>query len=380
MVQAEQSLEQAEIAVHQAGASARPSASTQVGFNRSRSRRLESGWSWRSSKSLSASLSLSWMIYDFGATKSGVKRAVAAYTAAGANYRNAGVQRIAQVRQAYFTVAQQEALRGVKEEALRQSQLLLEQAELKLDIGTGKKYDVTKARVECSAAEYDLVLTSNAVATARVALNQQLGFAESVAFVLNPDVTLSDPPETFEELMAIAATNQPALVVAAAMAEAASFAVDQAVASLYPNLSLSGSASYTILPEPRSVSLGFGGNIVQSLFSGWRKTDDVDHSVAQLRSARAQLALAEQQAAGDIATMLANLQTARAARAISTKQLQQAKENLDLVSEQFSVGNSSILDRTAALVSYTSALANDVNAQYSLEIAKAKMYALLGME
>jgi outer membrane protein len=380
MAQAWQSLAQAEIAVHQAGAGARPSVNSQAGYSRSESWRMESGARWRDSESFNTSLSLSWMIYDFGATKGAVKRAVANYQAAAANFQNAGVQRVSLARQAYFTVAQQEALRGVREEALRQSRLLLEQAELKLEIGTGRRYDVTKARVDYSAAEYDFILASNAVATARVALNSQMGFAEAVAFELDPSATLPDPPGTIEELLAIARTNQPALRVAAASVEAASAAVDQAVAALYPNVSLSGSTSFSILPAPRSVSVGLGGSFAQSLFSGWRRVDDVDASVAQLRSARAQLALQEQQTAGDIATMLANLQSSREARAVSARQLQQAADNLELVTEQFNVGTSSILDRTAALLSLTTAAANEVTSRYALEIAKARMFALLGME
>jgi len=380
MAQAEQSLAQAEIAVRQAGASARPSASASAGANRSESRRMEPGAKWRNSESLNTSISMSWMIYDFGAVKSGVARAVANYRASAENHRNTGLQRVSQVRQAYFTVAQQEALRGVREEALRQSRLLLEQAELKLEIGTGRRYDVTRARVEHSAAEYDLALAGNAVATARVALNAQMGFAEGVAFTLDPSVTLPDPPGDLDELLAVARTNQPALRVAAASVEAASAAVDQAVAALYPNLSLSGSLSYSVWPKPQSASFGIGGSFAQNLFSGWRRTDDVDAAVAQLRSARAQQSLQEQQAAADIATMLANLRSAREARAISARQLQQAVENLELATEQFNVGVSSILDRTSALVSHTSASANEVNARYALEIAKARMFALLGME
>jgi len=50
-----------------------------------------------------------------------------------------------------------------------------------------------------------------------------------------------------------------------------------------------------------------------------------------------------------------------------------------LVMKQFDLGMLSILDRSNAQLSYTQAAANRVNALYGFEIAKAKLYATVGL-
>jgi len=384
MLNATQLLESARISVRQAGVNMRPGVSSSAGFSDSHNRSNLNDWDTQSSYSMSVGLSLSWVLCDFGRTRAAQRQAAAQYIAAGESYRDAGVQRIAQVRNAYFSFARAKALCTVAEESLRQYQLLLEQAELKLKIGTGKRYDVTKASVDCSNAALSLINASNAVVTAQANLNSQLGLAEPVVFEIEPFVELPDIAGDLPYLLGVAHTNQPSMRMQNAKVNAASAAVDMAIANLYPSINVSANASYNTSHSSggataKSFSWGWGPSFVQSLFSGWGRTDAVRQNVTSLRIARANLAQQEQKILGDLTTALANLNAAREAKATSEKLLGQARENLDIVTEQFDIGMSSILERTDAQLTHTQAAANLVTTQYALEIAKANLYAILGL-
>ena len=386
MQTAAQSLASAEISLRQAGVTERPTVSSTAAANRSETYTRSTtpdtdDWLKRTSRSVTLGVNVSWVLYDFGYTSAAKRQAAQQFIAASEACRDAGVQLVCQVRNAWFSLARAEALRKVSEESLRQSRLLLEQAELKLEIGTGKKYDVTRARVECGNAALALISAGNAVKTARANLRALMGLAEPVDFEIGSDGSVGSDGfdgSSLENLLAIARENQPSLRIQHAKVAAASAAVDMAIANMYPSLSVSASTSYNNI-TPQTLTYGFGSSLAQSLFAGWGRTDAVRQNVTALRTARANLAQTEQKLSNDLAIALANLETARESFAVSELLLGQALENLELVTQQFNVGVSSILERTDAQLAHTQAAANFWTSRYALEIAKANLLALLGL-
>ena len=375
---ATQAVAAAELAVHQAGVPLRPTLATTAGYSGKTTGAAGNNWSFASDDALNLGLNFTWMIYDSGQTRASQRSAVADYIAATESFRAAVVERVGAVRSAYFALAQAEALATVKARSLEQYALLLRQAELKLKVGSGKKYDVTKARVDGSNAELELAVASNAVFTARATLNNELGLAESVTFLLNPATTLNAPPGALTDLIALARTNQPALKVAQAKVTAATATVDAAIAALYPTLSVNAAASYAAL-APRAASGSWGLSLLQNLFSGWNKQDAVKQRVVQLREARAGLARQEQQTVLALTTARANLNSAQERQTTSDRLVAQAQENLDLVLQQYAVGISSVLERSDAQLTFTQAAANQIDARYGVERSKAALFAILGI-
>lgn len=375
---ATQAVVAARLAIHQAGVPLRPSLSASAGYSGKTSGADQTDWSFESDDVLNLGLNLTWMIYDFGQTRASRRAAVADYLAAAESYRGTVVERVGAVRSAYFALAQAEALAAVKAGSLDQFALLLRQAELKLKVGSGRKYDVTKARVDRSNAELELTVASNAIFTARATLNNELGLAEHAVFDLNPATTLPAPPESLEELLVLARTNQPALKVAQAKVAAATAAVDAAVAGLYPSLSVSASSSYAA-STPQTAAGSWGLSLIHSLFGGWNQQDAVKQRVVQLRDARAAFARQEQQTVLALATAHANLNSAQERKTTSDRLVAQTQENLDLVLRQYAVGLSSVLERSDAQLAFTQAKANQINAIYGVERSRAEIFAILGM-
>ncbi|MCL1922187.1 MAG: TolC family protein [Kiritimatiellaeota bacterium] len=369
----------AEIGISRAGAGLRPSLSASGGYSESHNANSRNDWKVTSSDSFNASLSLSWVLYDFGRTRAARKEAVAGLIAAHASLQDTLIQRTYQVRAAYFDVAQAQAQCAVAEENLRQYDELLRRAEARLRIGAGIPYNVTKARVDRSNALLSLVVASNAIDTACATLNSQMGLAEAARYELDASITLPEVEGGFEELRAVAWTNHPTLKVLHAKADAASFAVDRAIAELYPQIAANASTSFTEA-TPQTWAFSWGASLLQDLFKGWQKRDNIRASVTALRQARAAVAMQEQQTALALASALIALNTARESKAVAEQMEAQAKENLDLVKRLFEVGDISILELTDAQVLHASARNASVTAQYALEKSKAMLYSIMGTQ
>jgi outer membrane protein len=379
IVTATQNVIAARINVSKAGAGRRPSLSGSVGYGGGRSGNSVQGWDFNTTDDFSASLSLTWVLYDFGRTRASIRSAVADLIAAYETLSETRVLRILEVRSAYFKLAQAQAQCRVDEENLKQYDQLLRQAELRLKIGTGRKYDVTKAKADRSNALLSLLTTTNTIITARAELNNQMGLGKVGLYALEADVRLPEPGVDFDVLFSMAQTNQPTLRALRANVDAAVASVDRTIAELYPQIRATASTAYST-GAIQTMGLSWGLALLQDLFKSFEKRDNILLSVTALRQARASLALQEQKVVKTLIAALSSLNTARQGKSVAEEMELQAKENLDLVLKQFEVGTSSILEVTDAQVLYTRARSAAVSARYTLENAKAGVYAIIGME
>jgi outer membrane protein TolC len=380
MVTATQNVVAAQVMVSKAGAGLRPNLSGAVSYDGSRNAAShDRNFDFTSERDFSASLSLTWVLYDFGRTDAAVRGAVADLLAAQEALQATRVSRIFAVRTAYFQLGQAEAQCRVDEENLRQYAELLRQAQLRFNVGTGRKYDITKARADRSNAMLSLLTASNAVTTARATLNNEMGLGKTVTYALAADSSLPLPESDFDLLFSVAQTNQPTLRSLQAKVTAAMAGVDKTIADLYPKIRASASTAYGI-GDFQTLGLGWGLAFLQDLFSAYEKQDNILLGVTALRQARASLAQEEQQVVLSLIEALSTLKTAQQGKVVAEEMEQQSKENLELVKKQFEVGASSILELTDAQVLYTRARSATVSARYSLELAKAGVYATLGKQ
>ena len=379
MAMATQKVIAARINVNKAGAGRRPTLSGSVDYGGNRSGNSLQDWDFKTTDDFSASLSLTWVLYDFGRTRASIRSAVADLIAAHETLSETRVQRILEVRSAYFKLAQAQAQCRVDEETLKQYDELLRQAELRLKIGTGRKYDVTKAKADRSNALLSLLTTTNTIIAARAELNNQMGLGRVGTYALAADVRLPEPGTDFNVLFSVAQTNQPTLRALRANVDAAVASVDRTIAELYPQIRATASTAYSI-GDIHTMGLSWGVALLQDLFKSFEKRDNILVSVTALRQARSSLALQEQNVVKMLLAALSSLNTARQGRGVAEEMELQAKENMDLVMKQFEVGTSSILEVTDAQVLYTRARSAAVSARYTLENAKAGVYAIIGME
>jgi len=264
-----------------------PKVSASVG----RSERSRSGRSLRGDTDggASAELSLDLLVYDFGRNAAAARARAEDVVAAEVGVVGTGYAIFEEVTESYFALLRNEALLEVALVKAGEYAEHERQAETMMENGEAKEVDVLKARLDLAKAEQDVVSASNDVVTAGADLMAALGIDAAVGdfrSVLGArDLGLWRLRKFFDAtedgadaLYAVACTNAPAMQVARAKLRAASHQLDVAVADLYPTIRASASLNWA---DPLWYwTWGLSG--AQSLFTGWRRTAEVERATRSL--------------------------------------------------------------------------------------------------
>lgn len=339
----------------------------------------------RTSGSPSAALSLELLVYDFGRNAAKARSQAEAVVAAERALAEEGLSVFRATAEAYFDFLERRALLEVAQTNVLQYAEHLTRAEERLQFGESSRLDVLKARLDLAQARQQAVSASNLVDTAGATLLRELGVDASrgtwaTAFGTEPVGIgavrrgFAATDEGVEAAFAFARTNAPAVRVARARLRAASYAVDAAIADLYPSVSATASLSWT---DPLWV-FRWGASASQSLFQGFRKTTAVDRAVVALESAAADVDEAEQALSVELETAIANRDNAREAVASARASLRSAAENLATVRVQFAVGSASRVELSEAIASDSQARGDCISAFYAGQRAEAALFALTG--
>lgn len=382
--QARQTVIQARIAVKDIRADYLPTVDAAASYTYQTNNTSSHGQSFHNagqSRGTSVGLSMDLLLWDFGKTDAKLEQAVAKLLSAEKDLLSMENLVRYNVRKAYFELRRCIELNTVAEQSVAQYREHLDQMIAKRDAGKGTKYDCTKAEVDYNNALLEQISTANNVKTARADLNLALGFAESPEYELGGNV-MGTFSQTADELMAVAREREPGLASLIALEKAASAYVDKTIADLYPSIGLNFSATLTDedLDMPKIWNLLGAGTIAQNVFNGGRNERAIEDAVAQLRTARSKVAECEQSLYSRLCTAVLTLERARKQREVAILSEVAAKENLDVVTAQFSVGKASSLDRTDAQVSLTTARAATVSAEYDYRAAVAAIAYLIATD
>ena len=377
VVQARQEVVQAQIALRSIKASYIPVVDGSIGYTYASQNIDPHDTKWDGEGSWGGGLSLNWLLYDFGRTRASTRRAVALLATADQAERAAENGAVYGVRAACFALRRAEELHRVAVETSESYRLHRDQTKDRFDVGAAMNYEVSKAEVDYQNALLSEISASNAVETARASLALALGLAENPRIALG-DCSFPDMTNDVEALMAVAATNAPALAALRTSADAAKDYVDWTICDLYPNLSLRLSFDAKGDSSPLLWNYAAAPAVAQTLFSAGAKNRQIETAVAQLRIARSKLAEAEQQLYNQVLVAALSADRARKSLSVAEAALGAAKENFDVVSSRYDVGKASALERTDAQVALSSAEAAVVTARYDLLDTQILLARLVG--
>lgn len=287
---------------------------------------------------------------------------------------------------AWFDFLEQRALLGVALTNRMQYSDHLASAQMRMEAGEANRLDVLKSRLDLANAEQRVVAMSNSVDTTGAALMLALGMdvsrgsaAEVVGVEPLPVNTVrrgfATTERTVDEAFAFARTNSPAMRVARAKLRAASRSVDFAVADLMPKITASTSFRWA---DPFWYWT-WGFSAAQSLYEGGRRTTAVDRAVIALEAAAVDIDEVEQKLSVSLETAVANRDNAKQAVRSAVAAVRSAKENLDTVREQLSIGSSDRIELSSAIASDSQARGDCIAAFYDGQRAEAVLYEILGI-
>lgn len=380
VVEAAQALAAATAQVYQARAAYWPQLGASAGANRSTSNVKGTPGSHEADNSFSGSIGLDLLVYDFGKTPAVVRQAYARQIAASENLRSARSDLAYAVRTAFYNLGKAAELTQVATDAVRQYQTRRDQVKAFQDVGRRTRYDLTKSDVDLGNARVSLIKARNNESDARAALNRALGLAEEPGYTAGRGEAPPFSMTSAAELMPLARRDHPGLRALKAQELSASAAVDEAIASLYPEIGLQ--ARYGLSGDTFPLVWNWSAALQSTLqlFTGRRQTWRVREAVAHLREARTRVTAREQQIYEDLQNALNQLDSATQRLPVTELLVKQAQESLDLVGQRYRLGAASAVDVTDAQVALTTARAEQVQAKFDYQAALARIKHAIGGE
>lgn len=327
---------------------------------------------------MTASLQLSYVLFDFGARGGTMAAAHEALFAADLNH-NATIQNVAlQAEVAYFNYQAARGLLAAAVATVATATENLAAAERRHDVGLATIADVLQARTALGQARLGEQSAQGGVQAARAALAAACGIEANAAFEVTPDSGVAATPAVsagVDSIIAGAVLHRPDVAAARALARQSENQVRVARSAALPSLTLGANrgqvfANSEVL-EGQTYQLTFGLSV--PLFSGLSRESDI---AAAQENAAAAAARAEQTRIAAIAQVFASyyaLQTAAQRVATSADLYASALQSEEVARGRYAEGVGSILDLLAAQNALADARAQRVQARWTWQAALAQL-------
>src|SRR5262245_59283124 len=331
--------------------------------------------------------SLNLVLYNFGKREGNVQSARDTLDATGFNYKTTVDGVILGVKQAYFTYLGLRAIVKVREDTVKNRQLLANQAQGFFEVGTRARIDVARAESNLYLAEADLITAQNAVKVAWVILKNAMGVRDLPERPLVEDVTMTPVPYTLDQAKEIAFVSRPELKSFDAQRKAQDQLIAVARRQHLPDIIFDGnyrrSNTSIVTPANPSTFPLVGGwqiqlSFVVPIFDGFRTTNRVQETMHNYYVISALEELQRQQVALDVEQAYLRLMELQERIKANEAAASAAKENLDLANGRYEVGVGSIIEATDAQNLYTDAQTTYIRTLYDYKIAEAQFIRAIG--
>lgn len=323
------------------------------------------------------SLTLSWLLLDFGGRGGSIDAARQALLAADFTH-NATIQGVVlQVQSAYFDYMATRALLAAQQATVRDASTNYEAAQERHRVGLATIADVLQAKTALSQAQLDAESTEGALQTTRGALALSVGLNANVPYdVAAPErIPVASLTDSVDTLIARAVALRPDLAAAAADSAQARDAIRIARAQRLPSLDVSGTGGQTYV-EPRHIN---GNNYTISLglriplFAGFSRAYGQLQAEALAQAAAARLDALRQQVTFQVFSSYYTLQTATRRVKTADDLLASAQQSEDVALGRYKAGVGSVLDLLAAQSALANARAQQVQARWIWQTALSQL-------
>ncbi len=329
----------------------------------------------------SVGITLSYLLYDFGARDANLENARQLLAAASATQGSVVQTVFLSAVQAFYQVQATQAALDAASESERAAKESLTAAQARYAAGVATPADKLQAQTAYSQATLNRISAVGNVKNAQGVLANVLGrdANQNVTLIAGNTATL-DP--NFEgdvgALIETARQRRPDLLAAAAQVSAARANVDAVRAAGKPTLSLNTSSSYRKFGgiDNHDTQVGFSLNI--PIFSGYANTYQIRSANEQVAVRNAQLEQLRLQVALDVWIGYQNLTTATETLRSSADLLASANQSNEVALGRYKAGVGNILDALNAQSALASARQQRVQAIFNWDISRATLAQAIG--
>lgn len=328
------------------------------------------------------SISLSYLLWDFGARAGSVDRAKFQLASDRLTRLQVLQDVILQVEQAYYQVLGLSALLNANQSSLHDAQANLDAARERKSQGLATIGDVYQAEAAVSGARLALQQTRGQLTAFRGQLASVMGYPADTVVPLQPwgeKINLQPPVWSIAQLLEAARGSRPELLAAKAQEQVAAADLRTTIGQGRPSLTLDASAGRTsILGQPAVSQYRAQLNLEIPLFAGFANT-------AAKRQARAELAVSQastiellRQVELEVWQAYQGVQTAAATLKSSSAQLRSATQAARVTQARYRNGLDSILNVLSAQSTLAAARVQQVQSQLDWFAALAALGHAVG--
>lgn len=335
-----------------------------------------------------ASLSASYLIFDFGKRESDFAQTLALYRAAGFDFSETVQNFVYGLVGSYYELLNADADVASSESALRVAQTAKDTADKKFKAGSVAKADVYKAETTLASSELALERAKNNREIVKGTLLTKLSFPA------DQEIEIADISSTFgtdaesesiDELIKIAKEKRPDLLKASANKDAAWHKRNAAFLKNLPSISASGSVSWNdeklpgvFEPDSNRINGSVGIRASMPLFAGFANVYGVRAAESDYDRAKYNEQQTHNAAMMDVFSAYQNYKTAKTVLKQTETLLKSATESERVTAGMYRVGRATMLDWQTAQSELINAQKQNNSAKYDLIIKRAAVALSIG--
>jgi outer membrane protein TolC len=355
-----------------------PLVSISGGFSNTSVLSNELGFTGPQGSEIETSASINQLIFDFNHTHDLLNQTEAQLRSTNANLTRVQADQVLQVKQAFYTYAQNQQLVAVNEANVKNQQNHLALAQARLKAGLGLPADVVRAQTAVSDAIFSLNTAQNVASISRVNLALLMGIDPrtpiQVSDTREPDTSVDD----VQAMVNDALRNRPEMRQAEANVNAAQYGLKAAKSTnkpaIFANAGLNGRGN----DFPLSSSLGAGISIRWDIFDSGFTAGRVESAKGNLGVTESQFQATQLQVVSDVSQSYLNLKTAEQRVKTADAEVANAEESLRLIQGRYQAGLGTFLDVLDAQTALVTAKTNRINAITAVDQARAALAHAVG--
>lgn len=338
--------------------------------------------------SYGASISASYLIFDFGKRTADMNQMISTYRAAGFDYDETVQNFVYGLVGSYYELLNADADVESAESALTVAQTAKDTADKKFKSGSVAKADVYKAETTLASSQLSLERAKNNREIAKGTLLTKLSFpADQEIVIADMSSTFGTEAEneSIDELIKIAREKRPDLLKASASKDAAWHKRNSAFLKNLPSIKLDGSVGWNddrlsdvFAPETNKINGSIGIRASMPLFAGFANLYGLRAAEADYDRAKYNEQQTENAAMMDVFTAYQNYKTAQTVLKHTETLLKSATESERVTSGMYKVGRATMLDWQQAQSELVNAQKQNNSAKYDLFIKRAAVALAIG--
>lgn len=321
-----------------------------------------------------AGLSAYQYLFDFGRTRGLIDQRSAEADADAARLQLVQLDLVFQVSEAYYNLLAARQVVHVFEQAITQREQQVHEAQVKTAAGLKPEIDVYTAQAVLARAKYQLVDASNAAATAKVTLDNAMGFGEA-----SPEYTQATPlgyapvPGLVDPFIERALADRPDVHMLLDEARAVGAQIQQYRSDYLPTIGATAAYSARGQDDTPGNNYDIGLIVSWPLFNGFL----TDHEVTEAKLRRQAIEHGIQDLRQRVVLQVKRSFLDWQASVDRVRQAEQtvdaSRVELELASKRYDNGLGSIIELTDAQQRFTEDDAQRVKALAGFSIAKAAL-------